>query len=96
MLSMDFYVPGVEGARIRLQQLPTFDVPAEAQATMGSWPTYRVSQAAGRTMQHRMWDCLWQMRMPDVAYTSDLTIGLISYLVHKAEGGEVNVPSIKR
>ncbi len=85
-----------EGSRIRLQKLPTFDVPKEAQATMGSWPTYRVSQNSLRTMQHRMWDCLWQMRMPDVAYGSPVTVALITYLTHKAEGGEIQVPSIKR
>lgn len=85
-----------EGARIRLQKLPTFDVPKEAQATLGSWPTYRVSQNSLRTMQHRMWDCLWQMRMPDVEYGSPVTVALISYLTHKAQGGEIEVPSIKR
>ncbi len=85
-----------EGARIRLQKLPTFDVPKEAQATMGSWPTYRVSQNSLRTMQHRMWDCLWQMRMPDVEYGSPVTVALITYLTKKADGGEIQVPSIKR
>lgn len=85
-----------EGSRIRLQKLPTFEVPKDAQATMGSWPTYRVSQNALRTMQHRMWDCLWQMRMPDVAYGSPVTVGLITFLTKKAEGGDIQVPSIKR
>lgn len=85
-----------EGSRIRLQKLPFFDAPKDAQATMGGWPTYRVSQNALRTMQHRMWDCLWQMRMPDVAYGSPVTIALITYLTRKAEGGEIQVPSIKR
>jgi sulfur-oxidizing protein SoxA len=85
-----------EGQRIRLQKLPYFDTPKDAQATLGSWPTYRVSQASLRTMQHRLWDCFWQMRMPDVGYGSDVTIALISYLTKKAEGGEIQVPSIKR
>jgi len=84
------------GARIRLQKLPTFDTPEEAQATMGSWPTYRVSQNALRTMQHRMWDCMWQMRMPDIEYASPITVALIAYLTKKAEGGVIEVPSIKR
>lgn len=87
---------GQEGQRIRLQKLPFFDNTPDAQATMGSWPTYRVSQAALRTMQHRIWDCYWQMRMPNVGYTSDATIALISYLTKKAEGGTIEVPSIKR
>lgn len=85
-----------DGARIRLQALPTFDDPKQAQATMGSWPTYRVSQAALRTMQHRIWDCYWQMRMPDVNYTSEAVAALTVYLTQKAKGGEILVPSIKR
>lgn len=84
------------GSRIRLQALPTFDTPADAQATMGSWPTYRVSQAQLRTMQHRLWDCYWQMRMPDVGYGSDAVLALTTYLTAKAAGGTIEVPSIKR
>ncbi|KAA5596235.1 sulfur oxidation c-type cytochrome SoxA [Blastochloris sulfoviridis] len=87
---------GQEGQRIRLQKLPHFDTPKDAQATMASWPTYRVSQASLRTMQHRLWDCYWQMRMPDVGYTSEVTIALTAYLTKKAEGGKIEVPSIKR
>ena len=85
-----------EGQRIRLQKLPFFNNREDAQATMGSWPTYRVSQASLRTMQHRIWDCYWQMRMPSVGYTSEVTVALISYLTKKAEGGVIEVPSIKR
>ena len=86
-----------DGQRIRLQGLPNLIKPgAPVQQTMGGWPTYRVSQSAVRTMQHRMWDCYWQMRMPDVAYTSDVTVALITFLTKQAEGGEIMVPSIKR
>ena len=87
---------GQEGQRIRLQGLPYFDRPELAQVTMGSWPAYRVSQNTLRTMQHRMYDCFWQMRMPDIDYASDVTVALITYLTKKAEGGEIEVPSIKR
>lgn len=86
-----------EGQRIRLQGLPFLIKPGkDVKATMGGWPTYRVSQSALRTMQHRMWDCYWQMRMPDVGYTSDVTVALITFLTKQAEGGEILVPSIKR
>lgn len=87
---------GQAGQRIRLQNLPFFDDPKAAQATMGTWPTYRVSQASLRTMQHRIYDCYWQMRMPTVGYASDVTIALAAYLTKKAEGGTIEVPSIKR
>ena len=63
---------------------------------MGGWPTYRVSQSQVRTMQHRIWDCYWQMRCPDADYGSDGMTALIVYLTKNADGGEIQVPSIKR
>lgn len=86
-----------EGKRIRLQALPDFTKPGKvAQETMGSWPTYRVSQSQTRTMQHRLWDCYRQMRWPAPDYGSDGLTALTVYMVKKAEGGEIQVPSIKR
>jgi L-cysteine S-thiosulfotransferase len=86
-----------EGKRIRLQGLPNFSKPGKpAQETMGSWPTYRVSQSQLRTMQHRLWDCYRQMRMPAPDYASDGVTALTVFMVKQAEGGEITVPSIKR
>jgi L-cysteine S-thiosulfotransferase len=83
--------------RIRLQGLPDFAKAGKAaQETMGSWPTYRVSQSQMRTMQHRLWDCYRQMRLPVPDYASDGLTALTMYLTKKAEGGELLVPSIKR
>ncbi len=88
---------GEPGKRIRLQALPQLDVPGkDAQMTMASWPTYRVSQSALRTMQHRLWDCYRQMRMPAPDYGSEVVTALTVFLNKQAEGGELNVPSIKR
>jgi L-cysteine S-thiosulfotransferase len=88
---------GEEGKRIRLQGLPDLSKAGKAsQETMGSWPTYRVSQSQLRTMQHRLWDCYRQMRMPAPDYASDGLTALTVYMVKQAEGGEINVPSIKR
>jgi L-cysteine S-thiosulfotransferase len=85
------------GKRIRLQGLPNFAKPGkDAQDTMGSWPTYRVSQSQMRTMQHRLWDCYRQMRMPAPDYASDGITALHAYLNTQATGGVLNVPSIKR
>ncbi|MEP9348353.1 sulfur oxidation c-type cytochrome SoxA [Xanthobacter sp. KR7-225] len=85
------------GKRIRLQGLPQLDVPGkDAKATMSSWPTYRVSQSALRTMQHRMWDCYRQMRMPAPDYASEAVTALSLFLNRQANGAELNVPSIKR
>ncbi len=86
-----------EGKRIRLQGLPDFSKPGKAaQETMGSWPTYRVSQSQMRTMQHRLWDCYRQMRMPAPDYASDGLTALTVYMVRQAAGGDIQVPSIKR
>jgi sulfur-oxidizing protein SoxA len=86
-----------EGKRIRLQGLPNFSKPGKpAQETMGGWPTYRVSQSAVRTMQHRLWDCYRQQRWPVPEYGSDALTALTVFLQKQAAGGELNVPSIKR
>lgn len=88
---------GDDGRRIRLQTLPNLTKPGkDARDTMGSWPTYRVSQSQMRTMQHRLWDCYRQMRMPAPEYGSDGITALIVYLNRQADGGELTVPSIKR
>ncbi|MFU8864693.1 MAG: sulfur oxidation c-type cytochrome SoxA [Rhodobacterales bacterium] len=84
------------GARIRLQELSNLTEPEEAGPVMASWPTYRVSHETSRTMQHRMWDCQWQMRQPDIAFGSDATIALIAYMNNLAEGTPMSSPSLKR
>jgi L-cysteine S-thiosulfotransferase len=86
-----------EGKRIRLQGLPELaKAGKQAQETMASWPTYRVSQGALRTMQHRLWDCYRQQRWPVPEYASDSLTALTVFLNKQALGGEINVPSIKR
>ena len=83
--------------RIRLQGLPDLFHPSKAtQETMGSWPTYRVSQSALRTFQHRLWDCFRQQRWPEPEYGSDAITALTMFLTKEAAGGELTVPSIKR
>jgi sulfur-oxidizing protein SoxA len=86
-----------DGKRIRLQGLPNLSKPGKTvQETMGSWPTYRVSQSQLRTMQHRLWDCYRQMRWPAPDYAADGITALTLYLNKNADGGEIQVPSIKR
>lgn len=84
------------GKRIRLQSLMNKNEAKDVQAVMGSWPTYRVSHGTVRTMQHRIWDCHWQMRLPDIGYASPAAIALIAYLTKLAEGGLIDVPGLKR
>jgi sulfur-oxidizing protein SoxA len=86
-----------EGKRIRLQELPNMTDAKQVQAAISTgWPAYRGTQASVRTMQHRLYDCNWQMRLADLGYTSDMTIALTSYLNHRANGGTVQLPGVRR
>lgn len=84
------------GKRIRLQGLPFLSKPEEARKVVGEWPAYRVSQGTVMTVQHRLSDCYWQMRLPLIDYGSDATIALTLYLVNQGNGGDISAPTIKR
>jgi sulfur-oxidizing protein SoxA len=85
-----------QGKRIRLQGLPFLSKPVEARKVVGEWPAYRVSSSHVMTMEHRIYDCFWQMRMPEVDLGSEVPVALTMYLVKTAEGGEINAPGLKR
>ena len=84
------------GKRIRLQPLPYLSDPAEARKVVGEWPAYRVSSTHVMTMQHRIYVCFWQMRLPEVELGSDVSVALTAYLVNAASGGDINAPGMKR
>lgn len=84
------------GLRIRLQGLPFLADPKEARKVVGEWPAYRVSTTHVMTMQHRLLDCYWQMRMPELELGSDVSVALIAYLNKTAEGGKIAAPGLKR
>jgi sulfur-oxidizing protein SoxA len=84
------------GKRIRLQGLPQLAKPEEARQVVGEWPGYRVSNAHVMTMQHRLLDCYWQMRMWRLEFGSDVSVALIAYLTDQAKGGAINAPGLKR
>jgi sulfur-oxidizing protein SoxA len=84
------------GKRIRLQGLPFLGKAEEARQTIGHWPAYRVSQGTVMTMQHRITDCYWQMRLPLIDYGSDVAVALTMFLVNQAKGGDITAPQIKR
>ncbi len=85
-----------QGKRIRLQELPKLTDPKEAQKVFTTWPAYRVSQGSVRTMQHRLYDCYWQMRHPQLDYASDTATALMVFMAKFANGGEMNAPALKR
>jgi L-cysteine S-thiosulfotransferase len=84
------------GLRIRLQGLPFLADQKEASQVIGEWPAYRVSTTHVMTMQHRLYDCYWQMRMPELQLGSDASVALIAFLTKQAEGGEIAAPGLKR
>ncbi|MFA7665126.1 MAG: sulfur oxidation c-type cytochrome SoxA [Burkholderiaceae bacterium] len=85
-----------ENKRIRLQDLPDLTQPGPAQRAFTTWPAYRVSQGALRTMQWRLYDCFRQQRFPELKYGSQTSIDLITFLGVKANGGKMDSPAIKR
>jgi sulfur-oxidizing protein SoxA len=85
-----------QGRRIRLQGLPHLSDPQEARKVIGEWPAYRVSSTHVMTMQHRLYDCYWQMRLPELEMGSDVSVALVAYLASKAKGGEIAAPGLKR
>ena len=88
---------GVNGQRIRLQDLPNISGnKGDAERAFTTWPAYRVSQGALRTMQWRINDCFRQQRFPEPTYISQGTIDLITFLGVKAAGGVMDSPAIKR
>lgn len=84
------------GQRIRLQGLPYLSDPKEAAKVIGEWPAYRVSSTHVMTMQHRLYDCYWQMRMPEIELGSEASVALVAFLVDRAKGGEIAAPGLKR
>ena len=87
---------GEEGKRIRLQDLPNMTDPKQMQAVIAGWPAYRGTHSTVRTMQHRLYDCNWQMRLPDLGYTSDVSIALTTYLDYQGNGAVIQVPGVRR
>lgn len=85
------------GKRIRLQDLPNMTDPRQMQAVVATaWPAYRGTQSTVRTMQHRLFDCNWQMRLPDLGYASDMSVALTTYLNRSGNGGVIDLPGVRR
>jgi len=87
---------GAKDKRIRRQELAHLADPAEARRVVGEWPAYRVSATHVMTLQHRLYDCFWQMRLPPLKLGSEVSVALTAYLVKQAQGGMVAAPGLKR
>ncbi len=87
---------GVDGQRIRLQDLPNLTKNPGDGVGFAAWPAYRVSNGQMWSMQLRLNDCFRQQRFPYPGFGSEVTIALSSYMGVNARGAVSIAPSIKR
>ena len=86
---------GSTGKRIRASVLPDMHNPQEWTKAI-SWPAFRVGQDNVRSSQHRVSECIWQMRLPQIKYGSDASIAIISFWTDAARGQPAILPDMKR
>ena len=87
---------GESNKRIRLQDLVNMTDTKQIQEVVSTWPAYRGAHFVVRTMQWRLYDCFWQMRLPELKYESDTSIALTTYLHYQGNGAVIKVPGFKR
>lgn len=83
------------GLRIRASVLPSLNAPEDWTKAI-SWPAFRVGHDATRSSQHRLLECLWQMRYPNIRNGSDASIALLSFWTDAARGQPAILPDMKR
>jgi sulfur-oxidizing protein SoxA len=81
--------------RIRASVLPNLYDPMDWSKAI-SWPAQRTSHDHVRSSQHRVLECLWQMRYPNIKNGSDASIALISFWTDAARGQPAILPDLKR
>jgi len=87
---------GAADKRIRLQDLIHMTSKQGVQEVVSTWPAYRGAHFVVHTMQWRLYDCFWQMRLPELKYASETSIALTTYLHYQGNGAIVKVPGFKR
>jgi sulfur-oxidizing protein SoxA len=87
---------GVDGKRIRMQNLPNLSTPQGAMSGVQGWPGYRMTGGVMLTHQWRMGDCFRQQRFPQPKYASDAVAYLLTYMIGNANGQVYKGPGIKR
>jgi len=87
---------GVDGKRIRMQQLPNINTAKGSATAVLGWPGYRMTGNVMLTHQWRMSDCFRQQRFPQPKYTSDTITALLTYMTANANGTTYTGPGIKR
>jgi sulfur-oxidizing protein SoxA len=87
---------GVDGQRIRLQDLPNLTKNPGDGVGYAAWPAYRVSNGQMWGMQLRLNDCYRQQRFPYPGFGSEVTVALSTYMGVNAKGAVSAAPTIKR
>jgi sulfur-oxidizing protein SoxA len=87
---------GVDGQRIRLQDLPNLTKNPGDGVGFAAWPAYRVSNGQMWGMQLRLNDCYRQQRFPYPGFGSEATIAVSTYMGVNAKGAVSAAPTIKR
>jgi sulfur-oxidizing protein SoxA len=87
---------GESNKRIRLQDLINMTEKKQIQGVVSTWPAYRGAHGVVRTMQWRLYDCFWQMRLPELQYLSEVSIALTTYLHRQGNDAVIQVPGFKR
>lgn len=83
------------GKRIRASVLPNVNDPTDWTKAV-SWPAYRPSHEHVRSAEHRLLDCIWQVRYPNIKNGSDAAIAIISFWTDAARGQPAILPDLKR
>lgn len=83
------------GKRIRASVLPSVNDKSDWSKAI-SWPSQRTSHDQVRSSQHRVLECLWQMRYPNIKNGSDASIAMISFWTDAARGEPAILPDLKR
>ncbi|MFN4263632.1 MAG: sulfur oxidation c-type cytochrome SoxA [Thioalkalivibrionaceae bacterium] len=83
------------GKRIRASYLPSANRDYEWTKSI-SWPAFRVGHDAVRSSQHRVRECMWQMRHADPLPDSDFNVAILTFWTDKARGQPAILPDLKR
>lgn len=87
---------GIDGKRIRMQNLPNISTAKGAIKGVQGWPGYRMTGGVMLTHQWRINDCFRQQRFPEPKYASEVISDLLTYMTANANGQIYNGPGIKR
>jgi sulfur-oxidizing protein SoxA len=87
---------GVDGQRIRMQDLPNLTKNPGDGIGFAAWPAYRVSSGEMWSMQRRLNDCYRQQRFPYPGFASDATVAVSVYMGVNSQGAASIAPALKR